>query len=84
MFHPGPPTIEPRSKPGGVVVHVYGYPSGTFLVESAAATGAQATFNAGLDHDRAAELLPAGDRGFCLVAYDGDSGDRYAAEDWLR
>lgn len=83
MIYPGPLEIDPLQCPGGVVIHVYGVPSGTLLNESAALSSAEAAFNAGKDHDNASNRLPAGDEGYCLVAYDGDTGRRFSADEWM-
>ena len=83
MIHPGPIEIEPMQCPGGVVIHVYGVPSGVLLNTSAAASTAEACFNAGIDHMVAERQRPEMDNGFCLVAYDGDTGRRFTADEWM-
>jgi len=82
MILPGPSEIEPGQCPGGVVVHVYGVPSGTLLNTSMAATEPMAAYNAGADYREAERNLPDGDVAFCLVAYNGDDGHRFTAVDW--
>lgn len=83
ITQPGPQQIEPRSCPGGVVIHVYGVPSGKLLSESTGDSLQWAAFRAGADHDVAAANLPTTDEGFCLVAFDGDSGRRFTQDEWL-
>jgi hypothetical protein len=80
MIRPGPPALEPNAAPGGVVFHVYAVPSGDLLAVSSAATPIQAAYVAGMDADLVA-LAHAGD--VCLVAYDGDTGERYDADAWV-
>ena len=82
--HPGPASIEPGECPRGVVIHVYGVPSGKLLNTSKSNTPSMAAFQAGIDHATAERNLPPGDDAFCLVAFDGDSGMRFSALDWLR
>ena len=84
FVQPGPRAIGPLSCPGGVVIHVYGVPSGELLSVSDADSLHMAAYQAGLDHERAAARLPETDEGFCLVAFDGDTGHRFSAEDWLK
>jgi hypothetical protein len=82
MIRPGPASIEPGAAPGGVVIHVYAVPSARLLIESHATTLADAAYRAGLDADDVTAQLRADDAGVCLVAYDGDTGARYTAEQW--
>ena len=81
-FHPGPATIGPGCNPGGVVIHIYGAPSAKLLTISHVGILSSAAWQAGLDHDKAQARLPKSDVGFCLVAFDGDTGERFTAEDW--
>ena len=82
MIRPGPPTLDPGAAPGGVVIHVYGVPSGHLLTCSAVTNLAHVEAIARADAARAESLADPDDDGLCLVAYDGDTGARYTAEDW--
>jgi hypothetical protein len=76
---PGPPAILPRSAPGGVVVHVYAVPSGRLLVVQSIEAGTYSDKLPEQAAEQAWSLLEAvepGADGVCLVAYDGDSGER--------
>lgn len=76
FVRPGPARLERNRCPGGIVVHVYAVPSGRLLlvahlspndpIEQLAAADVRATFDA----------LAADEDGVCLVAFDGDSGER--------
>lgn len=82
MIHPGPPQIEPGVYPGGVVIHVYDVPSGVLVTTSMSRSLAEASHNAATDAD-VTVLFARPDRwGVCLVAYDGDTGERFDADDW--
>ena len=83
LIQPGPQAIGPLSCPGGVVIHVYGVPSGTLLTVSHADSLHMAAYNAGLDGERAEARLPATDHAFCLVGFDGDTGRRFTADEWV-
>ena len=80
VVSPGPDRIAPSSSPDGVVVHVYAVPTEELLVERR------------LQHDDAVDVAGRADSllawtlanavgvdGVCLVAYDGDTGERM---DW--
>jgi hypothetical protein len=73
---PGPPSILPRSAPGGVVVHGYDVPSQRLLFVQGIEPGANVDKAAG---DNAGRSWPVAEEGVCLVAYDGDTGERM---DW--
>lgn len=77
---PGPDRIEPGQCPDGVVIRVYAVPSGTLVIEQ----------KLGPDDDIegaaiAAAILAEGSDGWaaCLVAFDGDSGERASLREWL-
>jgi hypothetical protein len=79
FIRPGPAAILPGLCPGGVVVHVYAVPSGELVsvsrmhpLDDVAATAERdaATFDA---------FMAAA---ACLVAYDGDTGERMGADAW--
>lgn len=78
----GPASIAPGGAPGGVVVHVYGLPSGALLTVSAITTAHDAQAIGEADGDRAIELADPGDDALYLVAYDGDTGERMATWPW--
>ena len=80
MIRPGPPAIAPGVCPGGVVIHVYSatLPPALLLVRR---YGPGVAVEPGAARDRAAaERLADGD--FCLVAYDGDTGERFDGAAW--
>ena len=74
---PGPPRIEPGQCPGGIVMRVYAIPSRTLIIEQklrpADDIEAAATMAAELDAPGWAA---------CLVAYDGDTGERAGPLEW--
>ena len=70
------PSIEPGRCPGGVIVRVYAVPSGVLVIEQALRPGDDIEGAATL----AAEQAPSAT---CLVAYDGDTGQRYPGTSWL-
>ena len=72
IVHPGPNRIGSGECPGGIVLHVYSVPEERLLivqrvtfdhVERLAVEAAEEVDRLGLDR-------------VCLVAYDGDSGER--------
>ncbi len=76
VTRPGPASIEPGCAPGGVVFHVYAVPTERLLLTRAARTEAEAAYYAGRDSADVIAALHPFERGVCLVAYDGDTGDR--------
>lgn len=75
LTRPGPPRLLPGLCPGGIVLAIYAVPSQRLLLtrnldadnaESAGPLDAEDAFG---------RLLP-GEDAVCLVAYDGDSGER--------
>lgn len=70
-IYPGPSSIDPDQCPGGVVIHHYAVPSQELILVSHITMFADARQVA--DTNRA-QL--AGFDAICLVAYDGDSGER--------
>jgi hypothetical protein len=79
VIRPGPLSIEPGRCPGGVVLQVYAVPTGQLVVEQALRPGDDVGDAAEL---AAALVLPGW--AACLVAYDGDTGDRFTALQWYR
>jgi hypothetical protein len=78
MIHPGPPTIRPGMCPGGVVIHVYAATDPPVLLLTRC-------YRSGDPIEKSAERdanATADTEAVCLVAYDGDTGDRYSAIDW--
>jgi hypothetical protein len=76
---PGPPTIDPDRCPDGVVIHVYAVPTERLLlVRYALATDPLTTDQIEADAEDAEMALRADEHGFCLVAYDGDTGRRFS------
>lgn len=74
-IRPGPPSIEPGRSPGGVVVRVYATSDPpTLVIEQALRLGDDIDEAATL----AAALSDASGWHACLVAYDGDTGERMA------
>lgn len=83
IVRPGPAQIDAGTCPGGVVIHVYEVPAGRLLHTSSAATQAEASWTAGRDADAAIRAASPQCEGFCLVGYDGDSGERIPLRDVL-
>lgn len=80
-FHrPGPESIPPGTAPGGVVVHVYTLDD-VLVLTSYLAPSADVMDVARRDRDKV-DLLTGAGVPVVLVAYDGDSGTRYTAEQW--
>lgn len=76
VIRPGPLSIDPGVAPGGVVIHIYGVPSGRLLTDSTVTNPAHVQAIAEADADRANVNADDDDDGLCLVAYDGDTGER--------
>jgi hypothetical protein len=83
VIRPGPTAIEPGVCPGGIVFHVYGVPSGRLLHTSTAADLSTVDAMAKHDADMALAAMRTGETGLCLVAFDGDSGERFDPLDWV-
>lgn len=79
MVRPGPPAILPGTAPDGVVIHVYAVPSEQLLIVQTVQPGQSveklAEAAAELAWSRLHAEQPEAD-GVCLVAYDGDDGQR--------
>lgn len=78
MIRPGPPAILPASAPGGVVIHVYSVPAADLLLVQHFPFGAPVDKAAESAADYVLGRIEPGQVGTCLVAYDGDSGERMA------
>lgn len=76
---PGPLRIEPGRRPDGVVIHVYAVPTQRLLAITTAKTEAEAAYAAGMTADQTLAAMRDDEDAVCLVAYDGDTGDRM---DW--
>ena len=79
-IRPGPLSIEPGLSPGGVVVRVYATSDPPLLV-------IEQCLGPGDDVEDAATVAAAlsdenGGWAACLVAYDGDTGERMGPEAW--
>lgn len=72
IVRPGPASIAAGIVPGGVVIRVYDVPSCVLLLERRAASLDDVARCAVSD----AELINALTTECCLVAYDGDTGER--------
>lgn len=70
---PGPSKIDAGRAPGGVVIHIYNR-AGELLVESAVAPHDDVRTRAERDADLV--IAATGELDTCLVAFDGDSGER--------
>lgn len=83
MIRPGPAAIARGANPGGVVIHVYAatVPPVLLLTQR---VGREAAGIVAAAHEAAAVADIAGALETCLVAYDGDTGERFTAADWLR
>jgi hypothetical protein len=79
IFRPGPLRLAPAQAPGGVIFRVYD-DTGIMLVDR--------KLRSWMDCDAAKadaiKTLEAKPRKVCLVVYDGDTGERWGAEDWDR
>lgn len=75
---PGPLAIEPGRAPGGVVIHIY---------DNAGRRISEQMIGPGDDVEALAEvgarLIPEATVIVVLVAYDGDSGERFPPSAWL-
>ena len=79
MIRPGPSSLEPGLCPGGVVVRVYrATVPDELVIEQRLEPGDDIEFAAQV----AALLAADGPLEAVLVAYDGDTGERYSPEDW--
>lgn len=72
ITRPGPSWLAPGLAPDGVVVRVYAVPSCALLLERRLSTDADVEALAEGD----AEFALALESVVCLVAYDGDTGQR--------
>jgi hypothetical protein len=75
VIRPGPQSITPGICPGGVVIHVYAVPSQVLLLSQR--IGPRDDVYAAAERAAAVDAAAV-----CLVAYDGDTGERYSADDW--
>lgn len=78
LIRPGPPRLAAGLMPGGVIIHVYAVPTARLLLTRLAHDQAEVERHAIADAQLADAQLWADDIGVCLVAYDGDTGDRMA------
>jgi len=78
MIHPGPPFLERDLVPGGVILRCYSVPDETLIFEQHLTDAGDADAMAEQGADAAAEY---GATNVCLVAYDGDSGERIPLQD---
>jgi hypothetical protein len=76
VIRPGPAWLAPGVCPGGVVLRVYDVPSGVLVLERRLSSRADAEQLAGVDADFVMAMTDA----CCLVAWDGDSGQRLPRE----
>ena len=79
MIRPGPMGVAPGLCPGGVVVHVYSVPGEVLICEQRLHPGSDVEVAATV----AAQLADGYGPRTCLVAYDGDTGERMTAEAWV-
>jgi hypothetical protein len=75
-IRPGPPSIGPGIMPGGVVIQVYSVPTQRLLVTRHARDQDEVERYAVADAAAAERRMWPDDVGVCLVAYDGDTGER--------
>lgn len=73
MIYPGPEVIAAATSPGGVVIRGYAVPTNRVLFQSSVTTIDDVAAVATTD---AQVALFSFERGVCLVAYDGDTGER--------
>lgn len=76
ITRPGPRSIPPDEMPGGVVIHVYSVPTCRLLLTRHAHDRDDVERHAEADAAQTADMLWPDDAGVCLVAYDGDTGER--------
>ena len=74
LRRPGPASLAPNLEPDGMVIHVYAVPSERLLLVSHVNAG-NADLGA-VDADAVFAALAAGESAVCIVAYDGDTGER--------
>ena len=79
-FRPGPPRIAVGRCPGGLIVHVYGEDGRRILTQRLTSLG-QAEAQAIHDGDLTKAALRPGEA-CCVVAFDGDTGERWSPADW--
>lgn len=78
FIRPGPESIPPGANPGGVVVQLYSVPSCVLVL-----TQHVNVISVELLAMQAGSMVDAvGIDNVCLVAFDGDTGERYTADDW--
>jgi hypothetical protein len=78
MIHPGPPFLERDVVPGGVILRCYSVPDQTLIFEQHLTDPCDVEAMAEQGADAAAKH---GAANVCLVAYDGDSGERLPLAD---
>ena len=72
LVRPGPASISAGAAPGGIVIHVYDVPTCMLLLERRLVDLEEAMRTAEADGSFVDSLTAA----CCVVAYDGDSGER--------
>jgi hypothetical protein len=77
MVRPGPAYLEAGRCVGGIVLRVYDVPAGSLLLERFLTSMSEAERLAVEDADFVQALTDE----CCLVAYDGDTGDRIRLQD---
>jgi hypothetical protein len=83
MIRPGPPSIATGQAPGGVVVRVYSVPDQALLLEQHLTRDADVEHLAISGADIVDALTDPGGE-VCIIAYDGDSGERVSIRDAMR
>jgi hypothetical protein len=79
----GPDHLSPGKAPGGVVLRVY-KPDGKLLVERALVNVDLNQASAKIDAAETLEaFIPGEPVEICIVCYDGDTGVRWPADDWV-
>lgn len=76
ITRPGPSAVPRLQAPGGVVIHVYGVPTQRLLMTSRCTPEIDVEQWATMDADLCERLLHDDEHAYCIVAYDGDSGER--------
>jgi hypothetical protein len=81
VIRPGPLTITPGACPGGVIIHIYAatFPP-SLLLTRAYGPDDDIGIGALADAITADKLTSAP---VCLVGYDGDTGRRFTAQEWM-
>jgi hypothetical protein len=82
MIRPGPDAIAPGAHPGGIVLHVYSATAPPVLLITRRYSPADPIEDRAALDAAAIDALD-GVAAVCLVAFDGDTGERYTTGEWF-